>query len=1055
MTFNIVEFCLNRRAFVLTLFIILVGFGVYSLLQTPVDAFPDTTPVQVQINTVVPSLSPLEIEQQITRPVELSISGLPGLQEVRSISKFGLSQIVATFDDETNVFTARQLIVERLTSVDMPEGIEAPELGPIATGLGEVFHYTVRSHDPTRNLADIRTLHDWIIKPELRKVSGVAEVNSWGGFELQYQVVVDPEVLPKYGLVLADIFEALRSNNSNVGGGQIVSAGQSLLVQGTGRVNNVEEIGNIVLKAEDGFPLFIRDVAEVVIGHEIRRGAVTSDGKGEVVLGLGFMLMGENSKEVTEKLKAQLDHVTAFLPEDIQVDIVYDRTDLVQEVIATVRHNLVAGAALVVLVLFLIMGSPLAGIAVAVAIPIALLFAFMGMHQFSIAASLLSLGAMDFGILVDGSVVMTDMHLKGLADDRLRVGRPLTGAERLRSIVHSSRAVLRPTLFGMGIITVVFLPILTLEGIEGKMFKPMAWTFIFALIGALIIAVTLTPIISYYFLPKDVRENRSQLTIFLERRYQRLLTKTIAYKRLLFGSVIGLLGLTGVLAYRLGGEFIPKLSEGSIVVNVIRLAGVSIEESVAYNTQIEAYILEEFPDEVDRVWSRIGTAEVATDPMGIELTDIFIRLKPKSSWKKAKSQKQMIERMDQSLADFPGLNMIFTQPIEMRLNEMTSGIRSDVGIKVFGDDFDTLVDISDSIQKILIQIRGVADISGEQITGQPLLKIQIDQDRIARFGIPAKTILDLIAANGNVRVGEILVEQRSFPLTVRLPDSYRTQMEAIKDLMVPTLSGSLIPLRELAQIVETEGPATINREWGRRLIKIQCNVRDRDVTSFVAEAKGRISQELTLPEGYVVNWGGQYENLERSKLRLSIVVPVTLALVFLFLLLGLRNVRDVLIIYIGIPFAAIGGVMALTIRGIPFSVSAAIGFIALSGIAVLNGQILVTTIRQKLKTKDALGQAVCQASISRLQPVLATAVTDILGFLPMAISTGVGAEVQRPLATVVIGGVLTSTLLTLLVLPVLYMATSSQEETQPNQEKKPFHERPNDPNRLSKTEKGL
>jgi cobalt-zinc-cadmium resistance protein CzcA len=1022
---SIVDKSLKNRFLVLIFFALALGLGVRAMLKTPVDAFPDTTPIQVQVNTVAPSLNPVEIEQQITAPVELSISGLPGLTEVRSISKFGLSQIVATFDDKTRIYDARQLILERISAVELPAGIEPPQMGPISTGLGEVFHYTVSSNDPKRGLDEIRTLHDWVIKPEMRKVAGVAEVNSWGGFELQYQVVVRPEALAKYSLVLTDVFEALEANNSNVGGGEIVSAGQSLLVHGKARVANVEQIGNIVLKAEGGVPVLIRDIAEVRKGHEIRRGAVTAQGKGEVVLGLCFMLMGENSKTVTEKLKQRLDEIRPFLPKDIQVDLVYDRTDLVKEVIGTVEHNLLAGAILVILVLFLIMGNLRAGIAVAIAIPLSMIFAFLGMHQMAIAASLLSLGAIDFGILVDGSVVMTDMNLKGLAEDRHRLGRPLTKLERLQSIARSSREVLRPTLFGMGIITIVFFPILTLEGVEGKMFKPMAWTFIFALLGALVIAVTLTPILSYYLLPKEPKEEDGRLVSFLKRRYTGILDAALARRRALFAAVAILLTATAFFTWRLGGEFIPKLSEGSLAINTIRLAGVSLDESVRYNSRIEAFLLKEFPDEVDRVWSRIGSAEVATDPMGIELTDIFIRLKPRKDWKRAGSQAELVEAMDKAVRDFPGLNMVFTQPIEMRLNEMASGIRSDVGIKVFGDDFGELVRISDAIQKVLLEIKGAADISGEQITGQPMVEIEVDQERIARLGIPARTILDMVEANGNRKVGDVVDGQRRFPLVVRLPSDQRTRLSAMPELLIPTASGALVPLREVAAIREVEGPSTINREWGRRLIKIQTNVRERDVSSFVEEARKRITEDVPLPEGYVIEWGGQFENLERSKWRLMVVVPATLAIVFLLLFLSLKSIRDVAIIYTGIPFAAIGGVFALTARGMPFSVSAAIGFIALSGIAVLNGQILVSAIRGRLAVGLGTAAAVKQAGLSRLQPVLATAIVDVAGFIPMALSSGVGAEVQRPLATVVIGGMITSTALTLLVLPALYIAVDS------------------------------
>ncbi|MDQ3002978.1 MAG: CusA/CzcA family heavy metal efflux RND transporter [Fibrobacterota bacterium] len=1022
---SILDFSLKHRFLILACFALILGLGTHAMLKTPVDAFPDTTPIQVQINTVASALSPSEIEQQITMPVELSVSGLPGLANVRSISKFGLSQIVATFDDGTPIYDARQLILERISGVELPEGIERPQMGPIATGLGEVFHYTVRSNDPKRPLDEIRTLHDWVIKPEMRKVKGVADVNSWGGFELQYQVIVNPDVLVKYGLTLQDVFEALENNNSNVGGGEIITSGQSLLVHGKARVTNMTQIGNITVSAAKGVPIRIRDIAEVRKGHEIRRGAVTGQGKGEVVLGLCFMLMGENSKAVTEKLKVRLDEVKQYLPKDIQVDLVYDRTDLVKEVIETVRHNLIAGALLVILVLFLIMGNFRAGILVAATIPMAMFFAFLGMYQLSIAASLLSLGAMDFGILVDGSVVMTDMHIKGLAEMRKRLGRQLTKAERLQSILASSKEVLRPTLFGMGIVILVFVPILTLEGIEGKMFKPMAWTFIFAILGALIIAVTLTPILSYFFLSKDMKENQSRLVRFLDTRYVRILEWTLARRKALFFSLVLLLLLTGVLALQLGGVFIPRLSEGSLAINVIRLAGVSIEESVRSNTRLEALLLKEFPDEIDHVWSRIGTAEVATDPMGLELTDVFIKLKPRSSWTKARSQDGLTARIDSSVRDFPGANLVFTQPIEMRMNEMVSGIRSDVGIKIYGDDFGELVRLSDAVQKVLVGIHGSSDVSGEQITGQPTLEISVNQEQIARLGIPARNVLDIIASVGNYPVGDIVEGQRRFPLVVRLPDEQRSKVKALANTLVPTASGVTVPLRQVADIVETEGPSTINREWGRRLIKVQTNVRDRDVASFVKEARKRISEEVKMPEGYVVEWGGQFENLERAKLRLMIVVPVTLLLIFILLFMSLKSMQDVLIIYTGIPLAAIGGVLGLWLRGLPFSVSAAIGFIALSGIAVLNGQIIVSAIRNQIRDGSALGEAVRKGALSRLQPVLATAIVDVVGFIPMALSSGLGAEVQRPLATVVIGGMITSTFLTLLVLPALYVAVDS------------------------------
>jgi cobalt-zinc-cadmium resistance protein CzcA len=776
-----------------------------------------------------------------------------------------------------------------------------------------------------------------------------------------------------------------------------------------------------VLKAHKGAPVYIKDVADVEIGHEIRRGAVTAGSQGEVVLGLGFALMGENSKKVTEGLKKSLDIVCKSLPEDVKVEIVYDRTDLIYKVINTVKHNLVYGATLVILVLFLILGNFRAGLLVAIAIPISMLFAIFGMYEFSIAASLLSMGAIDFGIIVDGSVVMTEINMRKLNERQQHLGRLLTNMERLQSISESGKEVIRPIIFGMGIIIIVFLPILTLEDIEGKMFRPMAWTFIFAMIGALAIAILLSPILSYYFLPRKLREKESFIERILKRGYTTALTMILRWKYVLFGTVFILLIGTTFIGTRLGGEFIPKLKEGSIVINTIRLAGVSIEEAVAYNSRIEKLLLELFPDEIKHIWSRVGTAEVATDPMGIELTDIFITLNTRDQWKQARTQAELIKQMEEELEDLPGVNMIFTQPIEMRLNEMVTGIRSDVGIKIFGDNFEELVRLSNRVQEILKSVKGVSNIAGEQITGQPTLQVLVNQDQIARYGIPASNVLNLVKTVGVHQVGDIFEGQRRFPFVVRLPDKQRTDVDALANTLIPTESGQLLPLRNLAEVRETEGYSTINREWGRRLIKIQCNVRDRDIASFVQEAQARIDTEMSLPDGYVIEWGGQFEHLQRSKIRGMIVVPIALSLIFLMLYFSLKNIVDVFIIYTGIPFAFIGGVFALWGRGMPFSVSAAIGFIALSGIAVLNGQILVSTIRILRKEGLVFGEAVKVAAKQRLLPVMATAITDAVGFIPMAISTGVGAEVQRPLATVVIGGVTTSTLLTLFVLPALYI----------------------------------
>jgi cobalt-zinc-cadmium resistance protein CzcA len=1022
--FKLVEFTLHNRLVILLLFGLLTVIGTVALINLPIDAFPDTTPVQVQINTVAPALNPEEIEQQITVNIELAISGLPGLEEVRSLSRFGLSQVVATFSDEISVFDARQFVSERVASVDLPEGIERPEMGPISTGLGEVFHYLIWSNDPNRSADEVRILQDWIVKPELAKVPGVAEINSWGGFERQYHVVVHPERLVKYELTFHEVFEALEQNNQNVGGGQVVTAGESVLVHGMGRVANLGEIGNIVIASHDGVPVLIRDVADVLIGHEIRRGAVTAQGKGEAVLGLGFMLLGENSQDVTTGLKERLLLTQKALPDDIQVEVVYDRTELIREVIHTVQDNLTAGAILVVVVLFVILGNLRAGILVAIAIPFAMLFAVLGMHYMAIAASLLSLGAIDFGILVDGSVVTTESNMRRLAEKQNRLGRKLNAAERLQTIIESTQEVARPILFGMGIIILVFIPILTLQGIEGKMFRPMAWTFIFALAGGLIIALFLSPVLSYYLLPKRYSEKESIVERMLLGTYQFFLNQALRWNAILLYGTVALLVIAFSMAARLGGEFIPRLSEGSIVVNVIRLAGIDINEAAGLNTQVEKFLLERFPDEIQTVWSRIGSAEVATDPMGIELTDIYFDLYPREHWTRAQTQAELVEQIENDLADFPGMNLAFSQPIELRFNELITGIRSDIGIKIYGDDLDELVRLSEQVQQVLATIDGAADVSGEQVTGQPSLKIKVDQNKIARYGIPARHVLDVVSAIGNRRAGEIYEGQRSYPLVMRLPDQQREDIDAIAKTLIPTDSGPVLPLEAVTNIELTAGPSTINREWGRRLIRVQCNVRGRDVASFVEDAQEKIMAQVNLPEGYVINWGGQFENLERSQRRFLIVVPLTLLMIFILLAFSLKNIKDVLIIYTGIPFAAIGGIFALWLQGIPFSVSAAIGFIALSGIAVLNGQVLIAAIQRMREEGMNVFEAVVSASRQRLRPVLATAITDAVGFIPMAISTGVGAEVQRPLATVVVGGVITSTILTLFVLPVLYQVFS-------------------------------
>ncbi len=1016
----IINFSLKNRLLVCILAAALIVIGGRSLSVLPIDAFPDTTPVQVQINTTAAALNPQETEAQITVPVELAVSGLPGLQNVRSISKFGLSQVVATFDDTIDIFKARQLIMERLQTVELPEGLERPQLGPIATGLGEVFHYVVRSTDTNRTPTELRTLQDWVVKPELRKVPGVAEVNTWGGFERQYHVIVETDRLVKYRLTFEELVEALQANNHNVGGGQIVRGGESLLVHGVGLTTNAQEIANIVITSHDGTPVRVRDVANVKEDHEIRRGAVTADGRGEAVLGLGFMLMGENSAVVTHALKDKLAEVQKFLPPDVKLEVLYDRTELVDNVIRTVEHNLLAGALLVIAILFAFLGNLRAGLIVAVAIPLSMLFAGNFMLQAGIAASLLSLGAVDFGLIVDGAVVMMENAMRRMALRQHELGRTLTMEERDEVLRSAPLEVARPVAFGVGIIMIVFLPILTLEGIEGKMFKPMALTLIFALLGSLILALTLTPVLASLFLPRKVKEKEPWLVRLAHRLYEPALELALRFRKAtLFGALALFIG-TVLLASRMGGEFLPKLGEGAIVGTTVRLAGISVEEAVAQNDRIERVLMAEFPNEIEHIWTRLGTAETATDPMGVELADFFLALKPREQWNKARTQTELTEKMRDVLNQVPGMKPAFSQPIEMRLNELIAGIRGDIGIKVYGDDLEELRRLGGEVQAVLAGISGASEASVEQLTGQTFLQVRVDPQAIARYGVPTRNVLNVVEAVGSRRVGDVREGQRRFPLVVRLPDRQRTDPDALAATLIPTAAGPVLPLNQVAKITEMEGPSTINREWGKRRITVQCNVRGRDVKSFVAEGRAKIAAQVKLPEGYTIEWGGQFENMERANRKLMFVVPMALALIFVLLFFSLKTLREVLIVASGIPLGLVGGVLALSLRGLPFTVSSAIGFIALSGVAILNGLVLVTFIKQKLDEGTPLEQAVRAGCMVRLRPVLMTALVAAVGFIPMAVNVGVGGEVQRPLATVVIGGIFTNTLLTLLVLPALY-----------------------------------
>jgi cobalt-zinc-cadmium resistance protein CzcA len=1021
----IIDFSLRHRMLVILAFALLAVFGAVSLRYLDIDAFPDTTPVQVQINTVAPALGPEEVEQQITFPIEQAIGGLPGLEQMRSVSKFGFSQVVVTFEDGIDIYFARQLVNERLSSVELSEGIERPKMGPVATGLGEVLHYVVTGAGD--DVTELRTIHDWVVKPKLRTVPGVAEVNSWGGYEKQYQVRIDPNLLIKHELTFDDVVRAVEENNRNVGAGTILEGTRSVLVHGVGRTTTVDEIEGIVVTARHGVPIRVGDVADVVIGSQIRRGAVTADGKGEVVMGLGFLLMGENTHEVTWAMKDRLEEIKTKLPPNVEIQTVYDRTELVDHVINTVKNNLFEGGLLVIAVLFAFLGNLRAALIVALAIPLSMLFAFSGMLRFGIAASLLSLGAIDFGMIVDSSVVMVENCVRHIAH----------GDNRRRAMIDVVRdaavEVRRPTMFGELIIMIVYLPILTLEGIEGKMFRPMALTVIFALVGSMVMSLTLMPVLASLILPRRIEEREPLLMRIAHRIHAPILRFSMSHKMLVMGfAACVMIVAFGMIAPNLGSEFVPRLSEGALAISVVRLTGTSIEDSIKYNTLMEQQVLAAFPDEVEHVWSRIGSAEIATDPMGVELTDMFITLKPRDMWTRAETQAELTTLIEHHLRDMPGQRLAFLQPIELRMNEMVSGSRADLAVKLYGDDLDLLVEKGAEIEAILNQVPGTADVSVEQVTGQPVLEIRLDQNQLARHGVPARVVTDIVESIGGKPLGEVIEGQLRFPLVARLPDAMRNGTEAIGSILVPTASGERLPLSRLADIQIVQGPSTISREWGQRRITVNANVRGRDIGSVVAEVRERLQQGLQLPPGrYHYEFAGQFEHLQRAQRRLIIVVPLAAGLIFTLLYLTYNNIVDALRVFTGVPFGWVGGIFALWLRDMPFSISAAIGFIALSGVAVLDDMILVSYVRQLRRKGRSLDDAVMEAAITRLRPVLMTTLVASLGFLPMAFSTGMGAEVQRPLATVVIGGVIGAMVMSLLVLRVLYVLFKSPIKTSP------------------------
>jgi cobalt-zinc-cadmium resistance protein CzcA len=1012
----LIDASLRHRKLVLVIALLAVAAGGISLSHLSIDAFPDVTDVMVQINTVAPALSPLEIEQQISAKIEATMGGLPNLKLVRSMSKFGLSQVTVVFEDGTDIYFARNQVLERLQAVKLPTGLPRPSMGPVATGLGEIYHYLITA--PGGDLTDARVLHDWVVKPQLLSVPGVAEVNTWGGFEKQFQVVVDPVRLVKHGLSMKDVLETLERSNANVGGGVAKSSGEILLVHGIGLVTTTQEIGGITISSRDGRAVRIRDVAEVIEGHEIRRGVVTAEGQGEAVLGLGFMLMGQNSHEVADRLKSKMEEVKKSLPKGTEIRVVYDRTELVDFVIRTVKKNLFEGALLVMAVLFLFLGHFRAALIVAAAIPISMLFAFSLMLRAGIAGTLMSLGAIDFGLIVDSSVIMVENTVRHLHEDR--TNRPV-----VEVVAQAAKEVRKPTMFGELIIMIVYLPLLALVGVEGKLFRPMALTVLFALLGSLLLSLTVMPVLASYFLSRRTASHAEPWIVVLAKRlYRPAVHFAVDHRFLILGSALIIVAGAVPLALKLGSTFVPELDEGSFVVNTVRLPGVSIEESARFGTDIERLLKQEFPNEIRSIWTRTGTPEVATDPMGIEVSDVFIMLRPRSEWSRARTKAELEKEIDRVLKPLPGMNYAFTQPIEMRFNEMIAGIRTDVGIKVYGDNFDVLKEKTKKIEALLKAIPGAENPSAEPLVGQPVLQVKLDPEALSRYGLRSADVLELVQAAGGKEAGEIRVDQKRFPLSVRLPDRFIENPDLFGALLVPTPAGLRLPLSKLSKVERVSGPMVINRDWGKRRAVVTTNVRGRDLGSFVTEAKRKIDTDLgeeLRTAGCRVEFGGQYENLVRASRTLSYVVPLALLLILVLVYSTYGNIPDSLRVFTGVPFAMVGGVIALWIRGMPFSISAGVGFIALSGVSVLADMVMVSTIRQFLDTGMAVRDAALQAAEQRLRPVLMTALVASLGFIPMAFSTGVGSEVQRPLATVVIGGLVSSTILTLFVVPTLYV----------------------------------
>ena len=1015
---KILHFSLTQRFLVLLSLVFVVAFGVVSWKQLNLDAVPDITTNQVQVFTETGGMSPEEIERLVTFPIETAMGGIPGTNEVRSLTQYGLSIVTVTFRDDVDTYFARSLVTERLNNAkaSLPSGVSAPVLGPVTTGLGEVYMYDVDSS--SRSMMELRAFQDWVIAPQLKSVPGVAEVNSMDGSEKQYQVVVNPRALLARGLAVDEVVTALQKNNENAGGGLIEQNGERVLIRSVGMATSAEDIGKIVLKTEDGIPVLVKDVATVRLGTPVLTGISTRDGKPSLIV-VVMMLKGANGQTVANAIHAKLQEIKGQVPPDIKVETVYNRAELVDGVLSTVEKSLLEGAALVVVVLVLLLGNVRGALIVALAIPLSMICAIIGMNRFGISGNLMSLGAIDFGLIVDGAVVMIENAVRRLAEAREHKGSTLDRHEVRHNVWESCREVAKPTAFAVAIITVVYLPILALEGTEGKMFKPMAYTVVFALIGALALTLTMVPVLASMFLSGDTKEGNNPVMNLFSRIYKPALNFALKRRAVIVGGAVGLLAISGLVFKGLGAEFIPQLDEGSVIVQPIRLRTVDAKETERLVMQVERKMLE-IP-EVATMFSRSGTPDVATDPMPLSLTDGFVMFKPKSQWRPGMTKEKLFEQIQAKANEVPGQGYTYTQPIQMRFSELVAGVKADVGIKVFGEDLAELKTQADAMAAVMRTLPGAKDIEVEQVDEVPVLQMDIDRDAISRLGINVSDIQEVVKiALGGEAIGQIVEGDRRFALTVTLPDEVRNDTEAIKNLLIETPNGGAVPLSSVAHIDNVPAPAQISREMGKRRVVVQLNVRGTDLGSFVASAQKAIKEKVKLKEGYYITWGGQFENLQQASARLTLVVPVALGLIFILLFTTFGSLKQAVLIFTGVPLAVTGGILALAMRSLPFSITAGVGFIALSGVAVLNGVVMVSAINRLRSEGKLVAEAVREGATQRLRPVLMTALVAALGFVPMALNTGLGAEVQKPLATVVIGGIVSATVLTLLVLPALY-----------------------------------